>query len=57
MSLSAKVIDDYAAMATAWIDEVSSRVRSTGGGFARVFTDEDLDDVLLTGWRREGVLR
>lgn len=57
VSLSAKVIEDYAAMATAWIDEVASRVRSTGGGFARVFTDDSLEDVLLSGWRREGVLR
>jgi hypothetical protein len=51
------VIEDYAAMATAWIDEVASRVRATGGGFARVFTDDSLEDVLLSGWRREGVLR
>ena len=57
VSLSSKVVEDYAAMATAWIDEVASRVRSTGGGFARVFTDDPLEEVLLSGWRREGLLR
>ena len=57
VSLSAKVIEDYAQMATAWIDEVASRVRSTGGGYARVYTDEPLEDVLLSGWRSEGILR
>ncbi len=57
VSLSAKVVEDYATMATAWIDEVASRVRSTGGGYVRVFTDENLEDVLLAAWRAEGVLR
>jgi uncharacterized protein (DUF58 family) len=57
VSLSSKVVEDYAEMATAWIAEVANRVRATGGGFARVFTDESLEDVLLSGWRREGVLR
>ncbi len=57
VSLSAKVVEDYAELATAWIDEVAGRVRATGGGFVRVFTDESLEEVLLSGWRREGVLR
>jgi uncharacterized protein (DUF58 family) len=57
VSLSSNVVEDYAALATAWIDEVASRVRATGGGFARVFTDDPLEDVLFSGWRREGVLR
>jgi uncharacterized protein (DUF58 family) len=57
VSLSAKVVEDYAEMATAWIEEVARRVRAAGGGFARVFTDESLEDVLLSGWRREGVLQ
>ncbi|MBT8241758.1 MAG: DUF58 domain-containing protein [Acidimicrobiia bacterium] len=57
VSLSSAVVEDYAALATAWIDEVATRVRSTGGGFARVFTDDPLEEVLFSGWRREGVLR
>jgi hypothetical protein len=57
VSLSSNVVQDYAAMATAWIDEVASRVRATGGGFARVFTDDALEEVLFSGWRSEGVLR
>ncbi len=57
VSLSSKVVEEYAEMAMAWIEEVANRVRATGGGFARVFTDESLEEVLLSGWRREGVLR
>lgn len=57
VSLSAQVVEDYAQMATAWIDEVANRVRATGGGYARVYTDEALEDVLLAAWRTEGVLR
>lgn len=57
VSLSAAVIEDYTAMAQAWIDEVAGRVRAAGGSYTRVFTDEPLEHVLLAGWRSEGVLR
>jgi uncharacterized protein (DUF58 family) len=57
VSLSAKVVQDYSKMAQAWIDEVASRVRACGGGYARVFTDDRLEDLLLSSWRAEGVLR
>lgn len=57
VSLSASVVDDYTALAHAWIDEVASRVRAAGGSYARVFTDDPLEEVLLAGWRSEGMLR
>jgi uncharacterized protein (DUF58 family) len=57
VSLSAKVVEDYSQMARAWVDEVAGRVRACGGGYAQVFADDRLEDVLLSSWRSEGVLR
>lgn len=57
VSLSAKVVDDYSQMAQAWVDEVAGRVRACGGSYARVFADDRLEEVLLSSWRAEGVLR
>ena len=57
VSLSPEVVDKYEELAEAWVDEVASRVRAAGGGYVRVFTDEPLEDVLLSSWRSSGVLR
>lgn len=57
VSLSTEAIRDYEKAAAAWVDEVAGRVRSIGGSYVRLMTDDDIETVLLSAWRGEGVLR
>jgi len=61
VSVSASVAEDYTRLAQAWLDEVAGRVLRRRAGYARVFTDEDLEASILgtlTGsGTRAGVLR
>ncbi len=57
VSLSARALSDYRAVAVSWADDVAQRVRATGGSYVRTFTTDDLERVLLGRARDVGVLR
>lgn len=57
VSVSAAVAEDYTRLAQAWLDEVAGRVRRSGAGYARVFTDDDIETVILDTFTRSGVLK
>ncbi len=57
VSVSAAVAEDYTRLAQAWLDEVAGRVRRSGAGYARVFTDDEIETVILDTFTRSGVLR
>ena len=42
----------YAKAAEAWADEVAARARAAGAAYVRVGSDDDLEPLLLGGWRR-----
>jgi len=55
VSLSSSVVEDFRQLANRWADEVAGRVRSVGGSYLRVFTDEDVEQVILGRARGQGV--
>jgi uncharacterized protein (DUF58 family) len=57
VSLSADTLARYRAEAAAWADGVALRCRQVGARYVRVLADDELDALLLGGWRHEGVLR
>lgn len=57
VSLSAKALEDYRALAESWADDVAQRVRATGGAYLRTRTTDDLETLLLGRARDAGVLR
>ncbi len=57
VSLSAKALEDYRALAASWADDVARRVRASGGAYLRTQTTDDLESLLLGRARDAGVLR
>lgn len=57
VSVSASVAENYTDLASAWLDEVAGRVRRSGAGYARVFTDQDLETALFETFTGSGVLK
>jgi uncharacterized protein (DUF58 family) len=57
VSLSAAALRDYERAVRAWLDEVAERVHAVRGSYVRLMADDDLEQVLLAAWRREGVVR
>jgi uncharacterized protein (DUF58 family) len=57
VSLTADTVRSFRARATAWADEVSARCHHVGAAYLRLRSDDDLEALLLTGWRRAGALR
>ncbi len=57
VSVSPSVAADYAALAESWLDEVAGRVRRSGAGYARVFTDDDLESSIMATFTGSGLLR
>ncbi len=57
VSLNPQTIKTYADLAHRWADKVAVACRQGGAGYVRSFTDEDLEEALLGGWRRAGVVR
>jgi uncharacterized protein (DUF58 family) len=57
VSLSPDTLSDYGAAASGWADSVAGRCRQIGATYVRVLADDDLEPMLLSGWRRDGVLR
>lgn len=56
VSISPTVADDYAALATSWMDDVAGRVRRSQSGYVRVFTTEDVEQVITAAFTGERVL-
>lgn len=57
VSLSEQTRDEYRAMVSRWLDEVAHRCRGVDAGYVLILADEDIEPVLLAGWRNEGLLR
>jgi uncharacterized protein (DUF58 family) len=57
VSVSALVAADYTALAESWLDEVAGRVRRSGAGYVRIFTDHDLESSIMTTFTGSGILR
>ena len=57
VSLSPETLSDYRAAAVAWADAVAARCHHVGAAYTRTLADDDLEPLLLSGWREEGVLR
>lgn len=57
VSISSAVSDDFARAAEAWIDRVARTVRSVGGAYVQLLTDEPVEQMLVGVWQREGALR
>jgi uncharacterized protein (DUF58 family) len=57
VSLSAETLAEFRDEAADWLDRVALRCRQVGAGYVRVLSDDDIEPLLLGGWRAEGVLR
>ena len=57
VSLSADALRAYERLARQWADSVAARCRQVGAAYSRVLDDDDLEPLLLGGWRAAGVLR
>ena len=57
VSLSPDSLRDYRAVVQRWLDDAAARCRSRGAAYVRVMADDPIEDVLLRGWREQGVVR
>jgi uncharacterized protein (DUF58 family) len=57
VSLSPDALRRYERMALDWADRVALRCRQVGAAYVRVLDDDDIEPLLLGGWRAAGVLR
>ncbi len=57
VSLSPDSLGDYTTIVNRWLAQTATRCRSRGAGYQRVLADEAIEDVLLRGWREQGVVR
>jgi uncharacterized protein (DUF58 family) len=57
VSCSPDTVASYARAAEAWADNVAARARASGAAYVRIGSHDDLEPLLLGGWRDAGVLR
>jgi len=57
VSVTSDAMARYRQVATAWLTRVEQRCHQVGATYVRILTDESLEAILLTSWRRQGVLR
>ena len=57
VSLSLDTVREYREVVERWLVEAASRCRSRGASYLRVMADEPIEDVLLRGWREQGLVR
>ena len=57
VSLSPDALRRYEHLALAWADGVALRCREVGAAYVRVLDDDDVEPLLLGGWRAAGVVR
>ena len=57
VSLSPDTYKEYHRSFIAWVDTVASRCRHLGAAYTRTLAGDDIEFLLLSGWRREGIFR
>jgi len=57
VSVSGDTAARYRELVAQWLTRVEQRCHQVGAVYVRVMADEPLEPVLLTAWRRNGVLR
>lgn len=57
VSMSAKTRADYRQIVERWLERVALSSRGIGASYSLVDTDADIESLLLSRWRRDGVLR
>ena len=57
VSASDAILSGYRVAAQAWVADVRARCRSIGGAYVLLTPADDLERVLLGGWRQAGVVR
>ncbi len=57
VSLAPETARAFAESAEQWLDAVALRCRQANAGYVKVYADDDIEQLLLTAWRDEGVLR
>jgi uncharacterized protein (DUF58 family) len=57
VSVTSDAMARYRQVANAWLERVEQRCHQVGATYVRVLTDDSLEAILLTAWRRQGVLR
>jgi uncharacterized protein (DUF58 family) len=57
VSCSPETLAAYQKAAEAWADDVAGRCRAAGAAYVRVGSGDDIEPLLVGGWRQAGVLR
>ncbi len=57
VSMAPETASAFTAGVDEWLDSVALKCRRSNVGYLRIFDDDDLESLLLTAWREEGVLR
>jgi len=57
LSISHDTARRYEGVVQAWLDEAAARCTSRGASYNRVLAGEAIEDVLLRGWREQGLVR
>jgi uncharacterized protein (DUF58 family) len=57
VSLSVDSLRAYTDVVDAWLAETTAHIRSRGAAYQRILADDPIEDVLLRGWRAEGLVR
>lgn len=57
VSLSEQTRQQYREIVSRWLDQVALRCRSVDAGYVLVLADQDIEPLMLTSWRQDGLLR
>lgn len=57
VSLSEQTRADYRTVVNNWLEDVAQRCRSVDAAYFLISSDDDVEELLLTSWRNEGLLR
>jgi uncharacterized protein (DUF58 family) len=57
VSVATSTIASFRDVVATWLNESAARCRSRGAAYQQVLADEQIEDVILRGWRAQGVVR
>jgi hypothetical protein len=57
VSATRSMLEAYERRAEAWMLDIAARARHAGATVQQVMANDDVESVLLRGWREGGVLR
>lgn len=57
VSLSEQTRQEYRQVVNNWLDDVAQRCRSVDAAYFLVLSDDNIEQLLLTTWRNDGLLR